>query len=428
MTGLRFAMVTTFYPPNHFGGDATFIRRLAHALVRRGHSVDVIHDVDAFELLYDGPEPAPLDEPEGLTTHPLRSRFGKLSCFLTQQTGRPVVHGARIRKILDEGDFDVIHYHNISLVGGPAVLAYGDAVKLYMAHEHWLVCPTHVLWRHNKEVCTGRECFRCVLSHRRPPQLWRHTGLLERNVKHLDALISPSDFSAKKHREFGFERDFDVIPYFLPEEEHGGPEATVASPWPRPYFLFVGRLEKIKGLQDVLPLFGDDAPADLLVVGGGDYQAELEAQAEGLSHVHFIGRKPAEELGSLYRHALAAVVPSICYETFGIVLIESFREGTPVIARDLGPFGEIVRDSGGGLLFETESELAEALQRIAGDAALRERLGRAGEQTLHGRWMEDAVIPQYFDLIRRSAEGRGATRVLERLEDSAGLPAAEVAT
>jgi glycosyltransferase involved in cell wall biosynthesis len=425
-------MVTTFYPPNHFGGDAVFIRRLAHALVRRGHSVDVIHDVDAFELLYDGPPPAPLDEPEGLTTHPLRSRFGKLSCLLTQQTGRPVVHGARIKKILEEGDFDVIHFHNISLVGGPGVLAYGDAVKLYMAHEHWLVCPTHVLWRHNREVCSGRECFRCTLKHRRPPQLWRHTGLLEKKFEHVDGLISPSSFSAKKHREFGFERDFDVIPYFLADEEHGGEAITTESPWPRPYFLFVGRLEKIKGLQDLFPLYrewGDDAPADLLVVGGGDYEAELRRQAQGLSRVHFVGRRPAEEIGSFYRHALAAVVPSICYETFGIVLIEAFREGTPVVARDLGPFGEIVRDSGGGLLFETPAELGEALTRMASDEPLRERLGRSGEQTLHARWMEDAVIPQYFDLIRRSAEGKGAERVLARLpKDTAGIPAAEVAT
>ncbi len=43
MTGLRFAMITTFYPPHHFGGDAIFVQRLAQALARRGHSVDVIY-------------------------------------------------------------------------------------------------------------------------------------------------------------------------------------------------------------------------------------------------------------------------------------------------------------------------------------------------------------------------------------------------
>jgi glycosyltransferase involved in cell wall biosynthesis len=377
----------------------------------------VIHDVDAFELLHRGPEPEPLDEPEGLTTHPLRSRFGKLSCLLTQQTGHPVVHGRRIRKILEEGNFDVIHFHNVSLVGGPGVLAYGDAIKLYMAHEHWLVCPTHVLWRHNKEVCSGRECFRCNLSYRRPPQLWRHTGLLERKAEHLDALISPSAFSAEKHREFGFSRDLEVIPYFLPRAEHGAPPAEdEAPPWERPYFLFVGRLEKIKGLQDVLPHFGEGAAADLVIVGDGDYGEVLRRQGEAYAHVHFLGRKPAEEIGPLYRHAIAAVVPSICYETFGIVLIEAFREGTPVIARDIGPFGEIVKESGGGLLFRTQDELAEALQRLAADPDLAERFGKSGNAALQRRWMEDAVIPDYFDMIRRVAKKKSIPRVIEILD------------
>ena len=94
MSGLRFAMVTTFYPPHHFGGDAVFIRRLVGALARRGHTVDVIHDVDAYDLLRRDSEPAPLTEPEGVTLHPLRSRFGSLSCLATQQTGRPIVHGS----------------------------------------------------------------------------------------------------------------------------------------------------------------------------------------------------------------------------------------------------------------------------------------------------------------------------------------------
>jgi glycosyltransferase involved in cell wall biosynthesis len=414
VSGLRFAMVTTFYPPYHFGGDAVFIRRLAHALVRRGHTVDIIHDVDAFELLYQGDPPAPLEEPEGVTVHSLRSRFGKLSCLLTQQTGRPIVHGAKIRRILESGDYDVIHYHNVSLVGGPGVLAYGDAIKLYMAHEHWLVCPTHVLWRHGREVCSGRECLRCTFRQKRPPQLWRYTGLLERELNHVDALISPSAFSVGKHKEFGFQREFDVIPYFLPEEDSGA-DASAESPWDRPYFVFVGRLEKIKGLQDVLPLFGDDAPADLLVVGSGDYESELRALGEGQARVHFLGRKPAEAVGPLYRHAIAAIVPSICYETFGIVLIEAFKQGVPVIARDLGPFGEIVQKSGGGLLFKNQRELADAIDRLAADPGLRNQLAESGKRKLQDLWMEDAVIPDYFNLVRRVAAVKGKQRVLDIL-------------
>lgn len=421
--GLRFAMLTTFYPPYHFGGDAMGIRRLAHALVRRGHRVDVIHDVDAFDLLHTGDEPAAIEEPEGLRVHRLRSASrsrGRLSCLLTQQLGRPVVHGGRIRTLLAQGDYDVVHFHNTSLVGGPGLLAYGpaDAVRLYTAHEHWLVCASHVLWRHDRELCTGKQCIRCQLHFRRPPQLWRHTGFLERQLHHVDVFTSPSAFSAAKHREFGFPRELEVVPYFLPElaadAEVPAPDPADAEP-ERPYFLFVGRLEKIKGLQDVIPLFGADAPADLWVVGTGNYEAELRQLAEGRERVRFLGRRSPEALRSLYRGAQAVVVPSLCYETFGIILLEAFREGTPVVARSLGPLPEIVRESGGGILFDDAESLRSAFSTLAGDAALRDKLGRAGHTALRERWTERVVVRQYLELVGRIARERGLDRVGSRL-------------
>ena len=421
---LRFAMVTTFYPPYHFGGDAVFLRRLAHALARRGHEVDVIHDVDAFNLLHDGARPAPLDETPGVTTHPLESRLGALACLATQQTGRPIVHGRRIRRLLDEGDYDVIHFHNVSLVGGPGVLAYGSGIKLYTAHEHWLVCPTHVLWRHGRELCTERQCLRCVLHHRRPPQLWRATGLLARQARHVDLFFSPSAWSAAKHLELGFARELEVMPYFLPDPDSGDEvgDDLDDDAHPHPYFLFVGRLEMIKGLQEVLPHFGEDAPADLLVAGTGNYEDELHRQAEavaggGASRIRFLGLRTPAQLRRLYRDALAVVVPSVCYETFGIILLEAFRDHTPVIARDLGPFPEVVEASGGGLLFSTSGELADALRRLAGDAEERARLGDAGHRALLDRWIERVVLRRYFGRIRHVAEQKNLPAVCDALGD-----------
>ena len=96
--GLRFCMFTTFYPPHSFGGDAIGIQRLARALVRRGHHVTVVHDVDAYNALHPGPEPKPAsDVDEGVEVVRLRSGAGLLSPLLTQQLGRPVLNGGRIR-------------------------------------------------------------------------------------------------------------------------------------------------------------------------------------------------------------------------------------------------------------------------------------------------------------------------------------------
>jgi glycosyltransferase involved in cell wall biosynthesis len=408
-------MVTTFYPPFSFGGDGMYVRRLCHALASRGHSVDVIHDIDAYRV-GGGQAREPLAEPPGIRVHGLRSRSSLLSTLATQQLGRPLVHGATIRRLLGEG-FDVIHFHNVSLVGGPGVLEYGSGVKLYTAHEHWLVCPTHILWRFNREPCDGRQCVKCMLMARRPPQLWRSGELIDRQAKHIDAFLALSEFSARKHAEFGFRPPMTVFPSFLPDldplpaEQRSGP----------PYFLFVGRLEAIKGLDDAIPHFDDDMPAELWIAGQGAEEPKLRELAKGSPKVRFLGQRPSDELRTLYRNAIALLTPSRCFEVFPLVVLEAFREGTPVIARSLGPFPEIVDQTGAGLLFSSPAELREALLRLSGDAALRADLGTRAAAAFEARWSERVVMEAYFALITRIARERGLQRTLQALDMSASL-------
>ena len=93
-----------------------------------------------------------------------------------------------------------------------------------------------------------------------------------------------------------------------------------------------------------------------------------------------------------------------------MVMLEAFRESTPVIARELGPYPQIVEESGAGLLFNTQDELRAALIRLATEPGLRDRLGASGRKALDQRWSEAVVIDQYLDLIQDLAarKGRGA--------------------
>ncbi len=421
MTSLRILMFTTFYPPYSFGGDAIGVQRMARALAARGHQVTVVHDEDSYLIL--GGKVQPKGAPDGVEVIGLRAKSGFLSNLLTQQTGRPTLHAARIRAIIDEMRPDIIWYNNTSLVGGPGLLTYGDAFKIYEAHEHWLVCPTHVLWRHGREVCETRECLKCVVNYRRPPQLWRYTGLIDRMLDSADLIIAKSAFSRDKHKAFGLRQDMQVLPYFLPDLDI----AAVASyaDHPRPYFLFVGRLEKIKGLQDVFPAMDKYPDADLLILGDGDYADTLKQQAAGNPRIQFLGRKTPEELNAYYRGALALIVPSVCYETFGIILIESFRLGTPVIARRLGPFPEIVEAAGGGLLFQTEDELLNAMQQMQNDAEGRARMACAARAAFEDHWREDRVLAAYGAVLAQAARARGHMDLAAKLEAGA-LEAAKV--
>ncbi len=401
---MKFCFLTTFYPPHNFGGDGIATQRLARALVRRGHQATVVYDVDAFAALRKGPIPHLDQACDGVEVIPLQTRYGTLSTLLTQQLGQPVLNGRRIRQILAERRFDVINFNNISLLGGPGLLSFGDApVKLYFAHEHWLVCPSHTLWRHQREVCTGRQCIRCVLHYHRPPQAWRYGGYLTKQLRHVDAFIAMSEFSRRKHQEFGFQREMEVLPYFLPDMEPMHAAVPGERPHPKPYFLFVGRLERLKGLDDVIPLFREYPDADLVIVGDGGHTAVLKELGSGCPHVRFVGRVEGERLRDYYHHAIALVVPSVTFETFGIVLIEAFKCGTPVIARRIGPFPEIVEQSNAGELFETSEELLAAMRRLQQDPQRRDRLGRNGYDAYCRYWSESAVLPKYLEIVQRTA-------------------------
>jgi glycosyltransferase involved in cell wall biosynthesis len=420
-SALRFCMLSTYYPPYSYGGDGITLQRLSRALVRAGHEVTVVHDADAYTS-FGRPRPDAPPADDGVDVVTLRSSLGMMSLLLTHQTGRPVVHGGEIAALLARGRFDVVHFHNVSLVGGPGLFALArDSATVYTAHEHWLVCPTHVLWRYGREPCTARECLRCTLSYGRPPQLWRETGLLERSLRYVDTFIALSEFSRGKHREFGFPRDMEVLPPIVFDADAAAADAPAERPHPRPYFFYAGRLERIKGLDDVVPLFaGGAAPADLVIAGTGSHEPALRALAGASPHVRFLGHLPMERLAPLYRHAIAHIAPSVCFETFGNTLVESFRQRAPVIARRIGPFPEIVTHAGGGELFDDAASLRAALGRFAADADYRDRLGAAGRRAYEATWSEEAIVPRYLEIVERT--------IARRAPASAALAPAAAAT
>lgn len=396
---LRFCLVTTFYPPYNFGGDGIAVQRLATALANHGHHVEVVHCVDAFNAGRTAGHVSSdtyTDHP-GIIHHALRSRVGLLSTLLTQQTSHPVLKRPALKRILAHGAFDVVHFHNISLIGLTA-LGYSDALTLYTMHEHWLVCPMHVLWKFNREPCSSRQCLRCQLQGGRPPQLWRYTRLLEREIRRVDTFIAPSEFTRTKHRELGFPEDIPIahIPNFLP---HPLPiPAHDTSPHAKPYFLYVGRLERIKGVHVALAAFMRYRKADLLIAGTGSEEAELHAFAADQPHIRFLGHTPYEQLQGLMRHALAVVVPSVGYEVFPTTVLEANAQGTPVIGHRFGPLPEML-DGRGGMTYATEDELVEALERFRTDRDYRDALGRTGREEYLAKWTPERHLDQYLSHI-----------------------------
>jgi glycosyltransferase involved in cell wall biosynthesis len=394
---LSVCLVTTFYPPQHFGGDAVHAHRLANALARRGHHVTVVHSEDAYKALGGKPAAEEFPHEPGVRIRALRSALPLASALTTYVTGRPGFYRRELEALFREQPFDVVHFHNVSLAGGPDVLRYGGGVKLYTTSEHWLVCPMHVLFRDNREPCVEPHCLRCTLAFRRPPQLWRYTGLLERALPHVDLFLAPSRFTLQAHRDRGFTRPMRHLPHFLPERA-----AAESAGSGRPYFLFAGRLERLKGVHVLIEAFRSFRQADLLIAGDGEEEDDLRRQAAGLGHVRFLGRVTQADLDRLYAGATALVVPSVGFEVFGLVVLEAFAQRTPAIVHDLGALPELIEESGGGLVYRTPAELVEALERLLADRGLRDRLGTSGHDALRSLWSEDTHLERYLAAIEEA--------------------------
>ncbi|HEX7930661.1 MAG TPA: glycosyltransferase, partial [Sphingomicrobium sp.] len=211
---MRFGMVTTFYPPFSYGGDATYVRNLAKSVAALGHEVEVIASTDAFFVRSKDQGEADVTAEDGITVHRLSHPAGILAPLMSHQSGRAALHAPALKAFLAR-PFDVLHFHNISLMGAPGVLGMGEArARLLSLHDHWLICPTHVLWKNRSRACDSRTCFSCSIRSGLPPQLWRYTGLRDRYLRKVDRLLAPSRFTAEMHRENGVEAPIEVLPLF----------------------------------------------------------------------------------------------------------------------------------------------------------------------------------------------------------------------
>ncbi len=168
--------------------------------------------------------------------------------------------------------------------------------------------------------------------------------------------------------------------------------------------LYVGNLIPRKGVRyliDALKRLPPTIPAKLLILGEGTDRPKLEAQVRELGlngRVSMPGRVPDPDLHRALREADVFVLPSIVdkrgdTEGLGVVLLEAMSYRVPVIGSAIGGITDIIADGETGLLVAPEDSagIAAAVQRIAGDPALAERLADAGSRRVRERFGWDAI-------------------------------------
>jgi glycosyltransferase involved in cell wall biosynthesis len=250
---------------------------------------------------------------------------------------------------------DVIHVHNTLPLISPSIYwaaARAGVPVVQTLHNFRLMCLNAFYLREGKvcEDCVGclpwrgvmRKCYRGsgVASFVLALMLTLHRGLGTYRDK-VTRYIALNDFCRNKFIEGGLPAELIAVkPNFV--------DVPVLQNMSRQGFLFVGRLSSEKGLESLAKAAALLQGAQLRVVGSGPQAALLD----GVKGVTILGRMTSDAVLYEMSNSVAVVVPSIWYETFGMVVIEAFASGTPVIVSRIGVLAEIVTDGETGLLFE----------------------------------------------------------------------------
>lgn len=167
---------------------------------------------------------------------------------------------------------------------------------------------------------------------------------------------------------------------------------------------FVAREWGHKGLAAVIEALSLAPDWDLVVGGTGDevrYRRLADSNGVGEA-VHWLGL--TREIEVVYELASALVLPS-SYETFSLVAFEAAASGVPVLATPVSGVRELIRDGENGFLIEAEPRsIAERLNRLAGDPALRARMGSSARDSALAFTWDDAVAKHHelYESIARS--------------------------
>jgi glycosyltransferase involved in cell wall biosynthesis len=210
----------------------------------------------------------------------------------------------------------------------------------------------------------------------------------------------------------------DYLPNFVPDASAAGwrEGRTPAAPGIAPLGLAMGRLHPNKGFGLLLEALAETRGVRLMIAGDGPLRTSLEQLAGSLGiadRVSFLGWR--EDVPELLANADFLVCPSL-HEPLGNVVIEAWSAGLPVVATTSdGPAG-LIEDEVSGLLVPLPDQpgggrraLAEAIERLCRDPALRIRLGRAGRRVYEAQFTEVAVIARYRRFFEKLAPGCAAS-------------------
>lgn len=329
-----------------------------------------------------------------------------------------------MRKLIEKDRPDVVHIHNVYPMFSPSILVACRRAGLPIVmtvHSQILTCPTwyHLYKGQICEECLGGHEYRCVLKNCRA-NLSESTAYALRSFvarrfrlfhDNVSMLIVQTAFSKAKLVAAGFREDqIRVVPNPT-SVQNVVPTASVGE-----YVAFSGRLSLEKGIDVFLAAAAQLPEVPFKVAGDGPAFSEMRSRAP--RNVEFVGKLGFDHLVAFYRKCRLLVVPSVCFETFGMVAVDAMALGVPIIASRIGGLPHLVDEGSTGLLFDpgNSMDLAQQVRRLWDNPQLCNRFGQAGRRKVMREYTEEIyfknLIAVYETAMQRSVYRQTDTQLV----------------
>lgn len=357
---MRILITTGIFPPD-IGGPATYVPRIATALTDRGHEVTVVAP-------HDPGTPCPITDPAYRLVRFPRADVLRYANYLIELRRATAT-------ILEEAQTcDLMYVNGLSLASATASRLSGRPMVVKIVGDGaWELA-------HNRGWTTANlDDFQRVSG----PRIALFRASRHAAAQRARTVIVPSRYLGRIVEQWSVARDrIEVVYNAFVAPDHQGPWPEVEIP-ARFYngfrVLTVGRLVLHKRIADIIRVVGQTEGARLVVVGDGQQRDALQrlVAERGLTgRVFFTGQVSQHQVWGLMTRYAQAIVLNSTYEGFPHILLEAAHFGVPIVATAVGGTPEIVEHGRNGLLVAPESpqELLQALETLAGDVELRQRL------------------------------------------------------
>ena len=294
----------------------------------------------------------------------------------------------------------IMHYHNKM---SPSIIVAAKELKIPVVHrisDFQYICANALFYNDTVGVC--EKClggskwnavrYKCVF-HSRLFSLIKISALklheLLKITEKIDAFIVPSAFTISKLRQFGFStQKLNLVPTFFNHNFIDNKREIVYNP----FALYVGRIEKEKGLLNMIKAF-QKTNYQLKIIGfsNDDYDDYLKEFSKDSKNIEFLGKMKFEEIVPYLSSCLFSIVPSEIYDNFPNAVIESYAFKKPVIASNIGSLKELVQDGETGLLFETGNyaDLGTKIELLFSNPGLCKEMGKYACKYLEDNYSEE---------------------------------------